>query len=194
MSAKHLSMWLRAATQEEDPDLVNWEKLLAIIQEAFRIVELVVSCAWKTVVMIPKGVGTEFRVISLVDVLWKAISGIINRRISSSIQFHDALHGFCAGRGMDTATLEANILQQIISMRETVLHSILIDLHKAYAALDRYRCLYMLMGYGVVPRTLHILRTYWVQLQMAPKARGHYGPFFQSHHGVTQGYPLWFAC
>ena len=64
----------------------------------------------------------------LVEVLWKVISGIINCLISSSVQFHDALHGFCAGRGTRTATLEAKLLQQIISMRETVLHAIFLDL------------------------------------------------------------------
>ena len=37
------------------------------------------------VVMIPKGVGTDFRGIGLVGVLWKTISGIINCQISSSI-------------------------------------------------------------------------------------------------------------
>ena len=61
-------------------------------------------------VMIPKGGGTKFIGIGLVEVLWKAISGIINCRISSSIQFHDALHGFCAERGTGASTLEANIL------------------------------------------------------------------------------------
>ena len=58
--------------------------------------------------MIPKGVGTYFRGIGLVGVLWKAISGIINLQILSPVQFHDALHGFCAGRGIGTATLEAS--------------------------------------------------------------------------------------
>ena len=62
------------------------------------------------VVMIPKAGGTDFRGIGLVEVLWKAISGIINIWILSSIHFHDALHGFCAERGTGASTLEANIL------------------------------------------------------------------------------------
>ena len=33
---KHLRMWLCAATGEEDPDPGNWEKVIAIIQVAFR--------------------------------------------------------------------------------------------------------------------------------------------------------------
>ena len=64
------------------------------------------------------------------EVLWKAISGIINHQISSSIQFHDALHGFCAGRGTGTTTIEAKLLRKIISMKEMVLHSIFPDLKR----------------------------------------------------------------
>ena len=40
------------------------------------------------------------------------------------------------------------------------------------------------------PRTLRILRTYWFRIHMAAKAGGHYGHFFQIHHGVTQRDPL----
>ena len=141
-------------------------------------------------VVIPKGGVTDFRGIDLLDVLWKVISGIINCQISSSTQFHDALHGFCAGRGTGNTTLEEKLIQQIIDMREKVLHAIFIDLRKAYDDLDRDRCLDILAGYGVGPRTLRILRTYWVQLQMSAKAGGHYGLVFQSHRGVTQEYSL----
>ena len=73
----------------------------------------------------------------MVEVLWKSISGIINLRLSSSVHIYDVLHGFHAGRGTGTATLEAKLLQNIISMRETVIHSIFPDLHKAYNALYR---------------------------------------------------------
>ena len=124
------------------------------------------------------------------EVLWKAISEIINRRISYSIQFHDALYGFCAGRGTGTATLEEKLPHQLIFMRETVLHSIFLDLRKAYHALDRDRCLYILEEYGVGPRTLYILQKYWAWVQMAAKAGGHYIHVFQSHRGITQGEPL----
>ena len=149
MRAKHLRLWLRAAKREEHPDPGNWEKVIAIIQVDLRGGELTALCARKTVTMIPKGGGTKFREIGLVEILWKAISGIINHRIPSCIQFHDTLHGFSVGRGTGTATLKANLRQQIISMRDTVLHAILLDLRKAYNALERDRCLDILAGYGV---------------------------------------------
>ena len=79
-------------------------------------------------VIIPKGRGTNLRGIGLVEVLWKAISGIINCPLSSSTQFHDVLHGFQAGRGTGTANLEAKLFQQVIAMREAVLHVIFLDL------------------------------------------------------------------
>ena len=110
MRAEYLRMWLCTEMQEEDPDLGNWENVASIIQEDFRGVELLAACGWKIVVMISKGVCTNFRVIGLAEVLWKAISGFINLQISSSIQFHDALHGFHVGRGTGTTTFEAKIL------------------------------------------------------------------------------------
>ena len=140
-------------------------------------------------VIIPKGGGTDFLGNGLVEFLWKAISVIINYRLLSSIQPHDVLHGFCAGRVTGDATLEADLLQQLIAMRETVLRAIFLDMRRAYYALDRERCIYILEGYGVGPRTICILRTYWDRLQMAENVGGRYGSDFQIHSGVTQGDP-----
>ena len=86
--------------------------------------------------------------------------------------------------------LKAKLIQQLIAIRETFLHSIFLDLCKASGDLYRYQCLVILDVYGVGPRTLRILQTYWVWIQMASKAGGQYGPVFQSHRRVTQGVPL----
>ena len=107
--------------------------------------------------MIPNGGGTNFCGIVLVEILWKAISGIVNFQISSFIQFHEVLHGFCVGRVTVTATLDAKLLQKIISMRETVLYSIFLDLRQAYYALDSESCLDILTGYGVGLSTIRTL-------------------------------------
>ena len=82
------------------------------------------------------------------------------------------------------------MLQQNIYMKETVLYAIFLDLRKAYDALDRDQCIDILSGYEVGPRTIRILQTYWVGLQVAAKAGGRYLPALQSHYGVTQGKPL----
>ena len=75
-------------------------------------------------------------------------------------------------------------------MTEMVLYYIFLDLRKIYDALDRNCCLDILAGYGVGPMTLRVIWTYWSRLQMAVKAGGHYGTVFQSHNGVTWGYPF----
>ena len=54
-------------------------------------------------------------------------------------------------------------------MREEVLYVILLDLTKAYEALDRFRSLEILEGYGVGPRARRLLRTYWGKSTMAIK-------------------------
>ena len=83
--------------------------------------------------------------------MWKVVAAILNRRLTAYITFHDFLHGFRAGCGTGTGTLKAKLLQQIAAWREEVLYVIFLDLHKAYYALDRFRCLEILEGYGVVP-------------------------------------------
>ena len=44
MRSKHLRIWLCTATREEYPDPGNWEKVVAIIQVASRVGELLASC------------------------------------------------------------------------------------------------------------------------------------------------------
>ena len=87
------------------------------------------------------------------------------------------------GRVTGNATIEDKLLQKLITMMETVYHSILLDLRQAYDALDRDRCLGIMAGYGLGPMTLRILRTYWVWIQMAEKAGGITGPYSRSTAG-----------
>ena len=67
---------------------------------------------------------------------------------------------------------------------------IFLDLHKAYDALDRSRCLEILEEYGVGPRARELLRNYWHRLTMVARAGGYYGTAFRGERGVTQGDPL----
>ena len=89
-------------------------------------------------VLIPKRTG-GYRGIVLVEVMWKVVAVILNRRLTSSITFHDVLHGFRAGRRTGTATLESKLLQQLAAMKEEVLYVIFLDLTKVYDSLDRSR-------------------------------------------------------
>ena len=48
--------------------------------------------------------------------MWKVVAEILNRRLTASIAYRDFLHGFRAGRGTGTATLEAELLQQLAAL------------------------------------------------------------------------------
>ena len=115
---------------------------------------------------------------------------LLNFRLTASITYHNPLHGFWVGRGTGTATLEVKLLQKVASMKEAALHAIFLDLHKAYYALDRSRCLEILEGYGVGPRDLRLLLRYWERLHIVARAEGYYVKPFHVDRGVTQGDPL----
>ena len=107
------------------------------------------------------------------------MAAILNRRFTASIAFHKFLHGFLAGRRTGTSTLEAKLLQQLAALREEVMYVIFLDLHKAYDALDRSRCLEILEGYSVAPRSRRMLQSYWRRLKMVARAGGYYRTAFK---------------
>ena len=90
--------------------------MVELIQTAFREGELAEETTLQAVVLIPKG-KKDYRGIGLVEVMWKVVAVILNRRFTSSITYHDALHGFQAGHGTGTATLEDKLLQQLAVIR-----------------------------------------------------------------------------
>ena len=101
---------------------------------------MVDESTWRTVILIPKGVG-DYCGIGLVKVVLKVVLVIISLWLTSSIIFNNVLHGFQAGCGTVTASLKAKLRQQLASMREEVLYAVFMDLHKVYEALDRDGCL-----------------------------------------------------
>ena len=169
---------------------------MELVQTAFRDGDLAEEATWQAVVLIPKGKG-DYRGIGLVKVMWKVVAVILNRRFTSSITFHDVLHGFQAGRSTGTATLEAKLLQQLAAMREEVLYVIFLELTKAYDALDRSRCLDILDGYGVGPSARSLLTPYWRRLTIVARAGGYYGEEFKGARGVHRAthcppqYSMW---
>ena len=86
--------------------------------------------------------------------------------------------------------LEAKLLHQLAALREEVLYVIFLDLHKAYGALDRSRCLEILDGYGVGTQARGLLKTYWRRLTMVARAGRYYRTAFGGERGVTKGDPL----
>ena len=74
------------------------------------------EATWQTVVLIPKG-RNKYRGIGIVEFMWKVVAAILHCKLATAITYPDFLHGFRAGRGTGTATLEAKLIQQLASMR-----------------------------------------------------------------------------
>ena len=71
-------------------------RVVELVQTAFRDGDLAEEATWQAVVLIPKG-KKDYRGIGLVEVMGKVVAAILNRRFTSFITYHDALHGFRAG-------------------------------------------------------------------------------------------------
>ena len=87
-----------------------------LVQTAFREGRQAEEATWQAVVLITKG-KKDYGGIGLVEVMWKVVAEILNCQLIASITFHDFLHGFRAGRGTGTATLEAKLLQHLAALR-----------------------------------------------------------------------------
>ena len=59
----------------------------------------------------------DFHIIGLLEVLWKTVTGNMNRCLMMEIQFQDTIHCFCTGRGMGNDSLESNLLQELMAIR-----------------------------------------------------------------------------
>ena len=81
----------------------NWTRFVDLVQTAFREGELAEEAKLQALVLIPKG-KKDYRGIVLVEVMWKVVAAILNRRFTASITYHDFLHRFRAGCGTGTAT------------------------------------------------------------------------------------------
>ena len=126
MRAEDLKGWLAAAQRgekkreaavkdggnrkDEREGAENWARVVVLIQTAFQEGGLAEETTRQAVVRLPKG-EKDYRDIGLVEVMWKVVAVILNRRFTSSITYHDALHGFRAGRSTGNATLKAKLLQ-----------------------------------------------------------------------------------
>ena len=150
MRAEHLRQWLIYATWEDLSDATTWMNVVTIVQAALHEGDLTKECTWQIVVLIPKENG-DFRGIGLIEVLWKAVARLLNRRITAAISYYDALHRFRSGRGMGTAALEAKMLQQLTAVREAVFFGVFLDPQKTYYDLGCDRCLEILTAYRVGP-------------------------------------------
>ena len=139
---------------------------------------------------LPRFKQKYYRGIGLVEVMWKVVAAILNRRLMASTTLYNFLHVFRAVRGKGTATIEDKLLQKLAALREEVLCEIFMELHKEYDALDRSRCLEILEGYILGPQPRRLLQTYWRRLTMVARGGGYCGTAFLGVRGVTHRDPL----
>ena len=59
------------------------------------------------------GDSMDFRGIRLVEVLWKATTGIIIWRLTKVIQYHDSRYVFHMGRGTGNTTLQDKLIHNV---------------------------------------------------------------------------------
>ena len=62
------------------------------------------------------------------EVIWKTVTSLLNRRTMAGITFHDMLHGFWVGRGTGTATLEDKLLWKLTYMRGDILLEVFLEI------------------------------------------------------------------
>ena len=101
---------MEEAYREEHQYQGNWSRIVNLIQTCFWDRNIPTQLLWSTVVLLPKGNG-DYRGIGLLEMNWKVIEFINNRRMASKVNFRDALHGIRAWRGTGTACIEAKVLQ-----------------------------------------------------------------------------------
>ena len=94
----------------------NWTRFVDLVQTGFKDGDLAEEANWQVLVLIPKG-KKDYRGIGLVEVMWKVLVAILNRRFAASITYHDLLHGFRAGRRIGTTNVEAKLFQHIAALR-----------------------------------------------------------------------------
>ena len=86
------------------------------MQLDFRKGRLEKESTWRVVVIITKGVK-DYYGIGLVEVVREVVTVILNFLLTTSIDFHDVLHGFWEGRSTVTTSLEAKHLQHLMAVR-----------------------------------------------------------------------------
>ena len=75
-------------------------------------------------------------------------------------------------------------------MDQVPLDGISIGLKKAYATMDRERCMEILMGYGIGQKIRKFAPFFWDNAELVCRTGGFFGKSFKAHQGVPQGGPV----
>eukprot|EP00978_Attheya_sp_CCMP212_P036377 scaffold164556_cov31-Attheya_sp.AAC.2 len=110
---EHLKGWL-AKAELKGGNSSNWHKLVELVQLAFETEEIPEAMAWSVMILLSKRSG-DYRGIGLVEAVWK-LRAIINARLKVTIDFHDTLHGFRAGRGTPQRRTSFDMLKIFLTL------------------------------------------------------------------------------
>ena len=84
------------------------------------------ECEYKILVLIHKGNG-EFRGIRIMEVIKKAVLGVVNCKIGVEVDFNNTLHGSRSGRRMEISYPEVKLLRKLEAMEKEVFYEVLLD-------------------------------------------------------------------
>ncbi len=86
--------------------------------------------------------------------------------------------------------IKAKLTHQLAYIEQAPFYRVFINLRKAFNAMDRERCLFILEGHGIGPSMRCLIRHFWDEATNVCCASGNYGTPFKMGCGVTQGGPL----
>ena len=96
------------ATSNAPPNPTLCLKHVEMIQFMSHIGSIPTELGCTVLVLIQK-LKTDTWVIGLLEVVWKVVEVVIDTRIKTVVQFHNFLHGFCAGRGAETTIMDLKL-------------------------------------------------------------------------------------
>jgi hypothetical protein len=140
------------------------------------------------IVLIPKG-GGDCRGIGLLEPMWKVCKHVMDLCLNV-FDLHNLLHSCHNKRGTRTAGIEAKLAQQLAHLEQEPSYRVLLDLKNAFDLTDQERCLLILEGYGVRPRMIRLIWTFWHNAVLVCRMLGNYGSPFCAGGDMTQGGPL----
>ena len=72
----------------------------------------------------------------MLKTLWKVVEVLIYTRLHASLQLHDVLHCFGAGRGMGIFIMELKLSPELASIHQYPLFLVFLYLRKSYDTVD----------------------------------------------------------
>ena len=160
--------------------------MVDIVQHIWRTGEIPQELGWTILVLIKKG-ATKTQGIRMLETLWKVVDSLIDIRLHASLQKHDIIHRFRAGRGTGMAIMGLNLSQELASIDQDPLFLVLLDLRKVYGTVDRECLLITLEGYELGTRMCGLLETFWYCQQVLSRQNGFQGPAFPVTRSTMQG-------